>query len=257
MQYSTTVLRLSCAVVLAAAAQAQPVNFNSSHTVGYFTDGVNDLVTADFNGDGKPDILASSPHQLQVLLGNGDGTFTTLAPFTATDYEGNSVAVGDFNGDGKLDLAVTTSANVIAVMLGNGDGTFQSPVDYGTARLPVFVTAADFNGDGKLDLAVAEEGSSNVAILLGSGDGTFQAAKLYPAEKVPISLAVADFNGDGKPDIAVCNQSSKNISILLGSGDGTFQKEELPHRGHANQRRGGGFQRRRQTGSGSGQRRFE
>ena len=78
MEYSKIVLRLSCAVVvLAAPVLAQPVNFNSSHTVGYFANGVTQVATADFNGDGKPDILVASSNQLQILLANGDATFGT------------------------------------------------------------------------------------------------------------------------------------------------------------------------------------
>lgn len=61
---------------------------------------------ADFNGDGKLDVVAS---QAAVYLGNGDGTFQNLIPlpFTAGS-DGAALAVGDFNNDGELDLAFPT-----------------------------------------------------------------------------------------------------------------------------------------------------
>jgi len=103
----------------------------------------------DFNGDGKLDIATDG---IQVLLNNGDGTFTNDASVNV--YGSGStggVAVGDFNGDGKLDFAAgasLTGAGTSYVLLGAGDGTFQTvTVDGG----PV-LQAADFNGDGKLDL---------------------------------------------------------------------------------------------------------
>lgn len=86
----------------------------------------------DFNGDGKLDVLATycsifhPPCTEQLLLGNGDGTFTGL-PGLDVLVSGASTPA-DFNGDGKLDLAGTTTVNgnfVAVVFLGNGDGSFR------------------------------------------------------------------------------------------------------------------------------------
>jgi len=74
---------------------------------------------ADFNGDGKPDILTSDGI---MSLGNGDGTFT-LGTGVSTS-SGPVVAVADFNGDGRPDVLQQGTATLL-VLLGNGDGTFQ------------------------------------------------------------------------------------------------------------------------------------
>jgi hypothetical protein len=131
------------------------------------------IASADFNGDGNLDLAVSGTGgvkdfaQLEILLGNGDGTFQTpMIP--APNLGGNSIAVGDFNGDGIPDVALGAP---ISVSLGNGDGTFRAPQSY---PFPGNVVAAgDLNGDGKLDLAAANGGpfydSNTLTILLNAG----------------------------------------------------------------------------------------
>src|SRR5262249_43545117 len=43
--------------------------------------GANSLAASDFNGDGKTDVVVAGNPSLRVLLGRGDGTFTTGATF--------------------------------------------------------------------------------------------------------------------------------------------------------------------------------
>jgi hypothetical protein len=63
-----------------------------------------DVVAADFNGDGIQDLaVATGNNSVSILLGKGDGTFPTHVQYSVP---GNPVAIiaGDFNGDGKTDL---------------------------------------------------------------------------------------------------------------------------------------------------------
>ena len=209
---------------------------NGSFGNGNGTVTSNSIAAADFNGDGKLDLVetcsgneAPCNNLLLILSGNGDGTFTQFSETPLPFAGSQSMAVGDFNGDGQPDVAVTNSgANGVNVFLNNEGGLSFVYTMPATGAGPSSIAAADFNGDGKLDLAVANSGSNNVTILLGTGDGTFTAAASPATGMAPNSLAVGDFNGDGVPDLAVANAGSSNVTILLGNGDGTFKAATSP-----------------------------
>ena len=184
------------------------------------------IASADFNGDGIPDLVAvccgngSANSSVGVFLGQGDGTFQTPASY-GVGQAAESVITGDFNGDGFPDLVVgNTGSNSLSLLPGNGDGTFQ-PAKAIPGYWALTVAAADFNGDGILDLVFGSYPGTGVTVLLGNGDGTFQNLGSYGVGDQPESIAVGDFNGDGKPDVAVATQSS-GAAVLLGYGDGTF-----------------------------------
>ena len=176
----------------------------------------------DFNGDGILD-LAVADHDsgtITILLGNGDGTFRTLATHPQVTIFPASMVAADFNGDGILDLAVASSiGKVVTKLYGNGDGAFAAgPV----AKLPcdpIQMVAADFNRDGNQDLAMTCEKltdgvpSFSLVVLLGKGAQLEQ-----PLPNGSSYLAVGDFNSDGIPDLVTSYDG-----LLLGKGDGTFK----------------------------------
>lgn len=184
---------------------------------------------ADFNGDGRQDLVVSntSDNTVSILLGQADGTLGAKTDFS-TGTAPLGVVVGDFNGDGKIDIAVVGDCNAagcVSILLGNGDGTFQTHADYATGAGPIGLVVGDFNRDGVLDLAILDTCGPScgfVSVLLGKGDGTFLARTDYPVGQAPGAIVVQDFNGDGNLDLAVAN-SSNTVSVLLGKGDGTFQ----------------------------------
>jgi hypothetical protein len=189
---------------------------------------------ADVNGDGKPDVVAAvfcdlscDNGELDVLLGNGDGTFQPAVGYILADTQfPDGLAIADLNGDGKPDLVLSNWLYSVVVMLGNGDGTFQPGVTYSAGGgYGMGVAVGDVNHDGKPDVVVAESwaGLSAVGVLLGNGDGTLKSAVTYYAGGCPASVAIADVNGDGNPDLLVADPCGNAVAVLLGNGDGTFQ----------------------------------
>jgi uncharacterized protein (TIGR03437 family) len=182
------------------------------------------MISGDFNGDGKVDLVTGNTQSkdISVLLGNGDGTFQSVVSYPAGGAVGG-LASGDFNGDGKLDIAVVDQVpGLLSIFLGNGDGTFGAPSTQPLGMTLVGATVADFNGDGKLDLAITDT-NSTVWLLLGAGDGTFGTPQSISLTGTLEGIASGDFNGDKQVDLAVTSIDSASVYVLLGKGDGTFQ----------------------------------
>jgi len=208
------------------------------------------LVTADFNGDGFPDVAFSWAASkglpaFGVMLGSSHGvlgapTYVTYLSTTCGASYPEWIATGDVNGDGKADIVATIynyqntgcPINEVAVFTGKGTGKFNKPVFYstGSTAQSYDVFLEDVNGDGKPDIVISNW-DGTISILLNKGNGTFGTAKVISSVAALSphlnSLAFADFNGDGKLDIAAASyypgNYSNDVYILLGNGDGTFQ----------------------------------
>jgi uncharacterized protein (TIGR03437 family) len=180
---------------------------------GYLSSSV---AVADFNGDGKDDLVGNGV----LLVGRGDGTFTVSRRDLAI-----VVGIGDFTRDGKTDLLQADDQGSLRVLLGNGDGTFRAGATLSTPHWEpeVFAPAvADFNRDGRSDVGVLSyfllPDSPVFRVFLGQGDGAFGPeirTKLSCGPGCPVRAA--DFNGDGIPDLV------SQGGIALGKGDGSFQ----------------------------------
>jgi hypothetical protein len=181
--------------------------------------GINALATADFNHDGKLDLVVSTADGVGVMLGNGDGTFKALS--NVQPGQSAALLVADFNGDGFPDVAGFGSPDpqtgIVSAYLGNGDGTLQPAIN-SVSNFPYFfarAATADFDGDGNADLAVA--GLDGFLILSGKGDGTFNTPVFYEAGANVQTLVAADFNGDGVPDLAILNTGDNSVDIYLNT----------------------------------------
>jgi hypothetical protein len=199
------------------------------------------VAAADFNGDGNLDLAVSFAlsSSIQVLLGNGDGTFQ---PPVALGIPGLGqfpvviqVTAVDLNYDHKPDLAAATS-NGVAIFLNDGAGNFTLQGNAFPGQIIQNFVVADFNHDQRPDLAAtAISGSPDITgtvlLSLGNGDGTFQSPVSLPlSTHVPAGIAAADLNGDGLVDLIVSDFGSVNlmalangaITIALQRPDGTF-----------------------------------
>jgi hypothetical protein len=226
-------------------------NFGDTNYIGPM------VISGDFNGDGKQDLLATGSTgayttQNYILFGHGDGTFDAPLPIA------NSILLGkvaDLNNDGRSDvISIQNNAlatNVLAVNLSRGDGTFTTV----STNLPVemvintFTTPsagpalADFRHSGRLDAAVASV--NHVYLLRSHGDGSFDTngtvlaiPDLPNLSKVAVGdITAGDFDGDGNQDIAVLEQYGSGIYnlsaptsaawVFYGKGDGTFSGATL------------------------------
>gem|GEM_PF-2325705 len=179
------------------------------------------LAVADFNGDGKMD-LAGSGNPVQILFGNGDGTFTKQPNSCGAISSLDGIAAGDLNGDGKPDLVnVDIGSAKIQVVINNGSGCFTAGVSFDVLNLgrPQYIALADLNNDGKRDIV------AGTTVLLGDGTGGFGAPFFYGSSSggaTPGSnTVIADFDADGKMDLGTAGTS--RVGILFGDGQGGFR----------------------------------
>lgn len=183
---------------------------------------------------------------VSVLLGNGQGGFTTPATSVVVGSAPVSVAAGNLNGSPIL-LAANFGDNtvtVIAPVMTPATSSGASPVFTGgfsacasafsVGSHPSSVAVGDFNGDGIPDFAVANKSDATVTVYLGTAtpcsytlnpQGPFPVTVLNPPAPplaYPASIVTADFNLDGYLDLAIADEGINAVSILLGDGNGNF-----------------------------------
>ena len=209
----------------------------------------NQLVAGDFDGDSFADLaittnsLDYSTPGVQVLLGNGDGSFEfgKLSLFESFDDRAFGISSEDFNQDGFDDLSIAFRVkDTVEIWLADGDGGFAEPSIVSAGRGPEALLAQDVDLDGITDLTIANRDSSDVVLRRGLGDGSFEdPVNLFEFDTVAVGaspqfMTSSDVNGDGLPDLLVANTSENNIGVLLGSDDqpftnqAIFQVESLP-----------------------------
>jgi hypothetical protein len=184
------------------------------------------LATADFNGDGKPDLATADYRSgmVSVLLGRGDGSFAARTAHRTTRYPWD-VAAADLNADARPDLVTVSGegAGRVVVFLNDGAGRFHRA--HSSALTAAAVVAGDVNADGIVDLVAASEARRDLAVLLGTGGGSFAPAQRYAGDRDGSNdLELGDVNGDGRLD-AVLVTGREKLAVRLGNGDGTFGPE--------------------------------
>jgi hypothetical protein len=181
---------------------------------------------ADFNGDGKLDILYSldgSPASFHLLLNQGNAQFTDQAVAALNGIVGIPIAI-DFNLDHIPDVVVavpTSTGAQLYSFAGNGNGTFTQVASISTPPLGQLVVG-DFDHDGFHDLAgPGVRDPARMTYFFGDGHGNFSQQQVVGPEGQ--FAAVCDFNGDGIPDVVVPDNISF-VSLSLGRKNRNFSQ---------------------------------
>lgn len=179
-----------------------------------------EFVVRDLNGDGLPDVAASSgvSGPISVLLGHGDGSFGPVSQYVAQGY---SLVAEDFDGDGHIDIV--TNAH-LTILRGHGDGTFDPALYFPSVPFGFGLAALDYDGDGKADVAMGVVGP-DLVVFRGMGDGTFQPSASIPSInsrfqtfvlQVVGPVLVGDWNGDGRPDVGFVTDTG--VTAVMNTG---------------------------------------
>ncbi len=211
------------------------------------------LVAADFNHDGKIDVVAiiddSTGEGAVVLQGDGRGGLTYKGVvFDSGGASIGQVVTGDFDSDNNADVALTTGEicnsaacnTVVHVLYGNGSFGFEATTPYSAAG-GFSLSSGDLNSDGRTDLFGYDGSGNQLELLYGQTGRTFLNASYggIPSGYGIGTLAMADFNGDGQMDLVGFNSGYSPASgaffqlafFLAGGSPGEFttQTYTLPY----------------------------
>ncbi|HYM11482.1 MAG TPA: FG-GAP-like repeat-containing protein, partial [Bryobacterales bacterium] len=209
---------------------------------------------ADFNGDGRQDVLIANPGpdalpfpggQSLLLMQTAAGTLSdeTASRLPLQNVYATAVGAADVDGDGSVDVYLSSFGSPTSgpeFLLNDGTGHFTADA----SRLPPSIAQthyqtvgfSDVNQDGSPDLILGGAGgpAASDGLFLNDGTGVFSnAANPLPprlvGSRVTLEVSSADFDGDGWPDLLMPvsggthDPSIGGLQLLLNNGDGTFR----------------------------------
>ena len=215
----------------------------------------------DINGDGWLDIYVCGVGSYkkfnsrnQLLINNGDLTFTDRTIEFGLDFEGLSTQAAflDYDRDGDLDcfllnhavhstesyrnvserittdtlggdrllrndfiLNGQTTGSVKFTDVTRASGIFNSQLGYGLG-----IAVSDLNLDGYPDLYVSNDFWENDYLYLNQRNGTFKQVlekSMAHTSRFSMGSDIADFNNDGLPDIITLDMLPRDESVIKTS----------------------------------------
>jgi acyl-CoA hydrolase len=195
---------------------------------------------ADFNGDGRTELLVTSPWGLGILAQSGATLAAPMMAPNGTRFGGwllNTAdnvfgPVGDFDGDGQVEILVTSPWGIGVLKLSNGTLTVPMMAPNGTrfggwllnTADNVFGPVGDFDGDGRVDILVTSPWGAGILKLSG---GTFTVPMMAPngtrfggwlLNTWDNRLGTgAEYDGDGRTEILVTSPWGVGILEQVGT----------------------------------------
>jgi hypothetical protein len=207
------------------------------------------LAAADFNGDGRLDVLVAGEGSddygpVNLFLGRGNGTFGGPEAVDIGGWNPGIPAAGDYNGDGRPDLAVGVNYDQygtasVAVMLNDGDWTPPPPLPPALRIGDVTVTEGNTGTRAAtFTVTLSAASSQSVTVAYATGNGTATAGGDYQAASGTVTFApgetaktitvpvIGDRLGEPNETFVVNLSSPTNATLADSQGVGTITDDE-------------------------------
>ncbi len=214
------------------------------------------IIIGDFNGDGKLDVATSNfapggytvpPGYINILLGNGDGTFQAPVAFVAGPNP-DTVVVADLNNDGALDFitgsgsvpgAATFSVllQVPTVSLSSGSLTFasqwvgtttaaQNLTLNNTGSAPLAISSVATNGDftetNACGMSVAAGANCMITVSFTPTSAGARSALVTITDNATGSPHAVALSGTGTDFSATAAQGSQTTATVVAGQTATY-----------------------------------
>ncbi len=203
------------------------------------------IVSADFNGDGKPALVTSSNQGDNVCLyvQENDYAFTYYDSYIS-GLGPWAISTADITGDGLPDLIVANGHESYISVFSSplADQGFNQWRHFECGYGPGTVVPGDFDNDGDIEVIALRENFGLMVYMEKDGEGNLEMAASYVigSEDTEIKSGIsAELNGDEFPDLILAiNRISEEepdyIRVLINNGFGvlepaaTYNTHELP-----------------------------
>ncbi len=203
-----------------ALARPLPQMFTGGEVLPLDT-GAQNIIVADFDGDGLDDVAAIGSNRVRVHR-----QVASQSPSGFVDYPTQTlpraIDCADIDGDGHRDLIVGHALGQLSVLWGLAGGLFEHPQVYAVGTNGNGLAIVDIDNDSRLDLLMGSSNGNEVLVVRNNGNRSLTVANAPPVVFTSGTRAILslNLNNDALRDIAVLIDGS--VKLLENQGGYSF-----------------------------------
>ena len=182
---------------------------------------VSSILVGDLDGDGKPELIVSSP-TITVLRNTSIPGVISFSPTLYQVGSGGSqfLCLSDLDGDGKNDLVALTGTFNITVFKNQstvGSLSLSPQVIYTSSLNVGGVAVGDLNGDTKPEIVIDEAFYNKVFVFKNNcsvGTIAFDSTQVSSIPDHHNNITIGDMDGDNKMDLIISTTDDDSLVIL-------------------------------------------